>query len=129
MGANCGVGASDILVTLLSMTESCGHDNVYISKGNCGVPQFQGTEIVYSGTTEVMASYAALAVASGARIVGGCCGTTPSHIAAMRASLDAALDHDRPSIDEIVASVGPLTNALPNATGGRERTRSRRTAE
>jgi 5-methyltetrahydrofolate--homocysteine methyltransferase len=126
MGANCGVGASDILVTLLSMTESCGPDNVYISKGNCGVPQFQGTEIVYSGTTEVMAAYAALAVASGARIVGGCCGTTPSHVAAMRKSLDDALAMQRPTIDDIVASVGPLTNSAPNATGGRERTRARR---
>ena len=115
MGANCGVGASDILVTLLSMTDSCGHDKVYISKGNCGVPHFHGTEIVYSGTTEVMASYASLAVASGARIVGGCCGTTPDHLAAMRLT-----------IEEVIEQVGPLTNSLPGATGGRERTRARR---
>ena len=129
MGANCGVGASDILVTLLSMTESCGPDNVYIAKGNCGVPQFQGTEIVYSGTTEVMASYAALAVASGARIIGGCCGTTPAHVAAMRKSLDETPQLDRPTIEEVVAQVGPLTNTPPTATGARERTRSRRSAE
>ena len=134
MGANCGVGASDILVTLLSMSASCGPDKVYISKGNCGVPQFQGTEIVYSGTTEVMASYAALAVSSGARIIGGCCGTTPEHIAAMRASLDsigvdAPTDAARPTIDEIIASTGPLTNAPPSLGGGRQRTRARRSAE
>ncbi len=134
MGANCGVGASDILVTLLSMSESCGPDNVYISKGNCGIPQFHGTEIVYSGTTEVMASYATLAVASGARIVGGCCGTTPAHIAAMRASLDSIgtdgpTDGARPTIEEIIAETGPLTNSVPSAGGGRERTRARRSAE
>ena len=52
--------------------------------GNCGVPQFQGTEIVYSGTPELMGRYAAMAVDAGARIVGGCCGTTPAHIAALR---------------------------------------------
>ena len=135
MGANCGVGASDILVTLLSMSESCGSENVYISKGNCGVPKFQGTEIVYSGTTEVMASYAALAVASGARIVGGCCGTTPEHVAAMRASLnsvasDASTTQHRPTIEQIIAETGALTNSLPSAGGGgRERTRARRSAE
>ncbi len=126
MGANCGVGASDILVTLLAMSDSCGLDNVYISKGNCGVPQFQGTEIVYSGTTEVMASYAALAIASGARIIGGCCGTSPAHIAAMRKSIDAELTLGRPTIDVIIANVGPLTNSAPSETAGRERTRGRR---
>ncbi len=134
MGANCGVGASDILVTLQSMSDGCGSDNVYISKGNCGVPQFHGTEIVYSGTTEVMAAYASMAAASGARIVGGCCGTTPQHIAAMRASLDSLGSDDftvatRPTIDQIIAETGPLTNAQPNAGVGRERTRARRSAE
>ena len=128
MGANCGVGASDILVTLLSMTDSCGPDKVYISKGNCGVPHFQGTEIVYSGTTEIMAAYAALAVASGARIVGGCCGTTPSHLAAMRSSLDSLSESTRPTVEEVIERVGPLTNSLPGAGGGRERTRARRSA-
>ena len=126
MGANCGVGASDILVTLLSMSENCGPTHTYISKGNCGVPQFQGTEIVYSGTTEVMASYAALAVAAGARIIGGCCGTTPGHLAAMRGSLDSLHEQPRPSIDDIVREIGPLTNSAPSATIVRERTRARR---
>jgi len=123
MGANCGVGASDILVALQSMTEA-NPDHVYISKGNCGVPQFRGAEIEYSGTPEVMSSYAALAIASGARIVGGCCGTTPLHLAAMRKSLDTSPPGDRPSMEDIVNATGPLANAVPGAagrTGGRER--------
>ena len=49
IGANCGVGASDILVTLLEMAGANGAHR-FISKGNCGVPQFRGAEIVYSGT-------------------------------------------------------------------------------
>lgn len=127
MGANCGVGASDILVSLLAMTEAVPN-HVYISKGNCGVPRFHGTEIVYSGTTEVMANYAALALASGARIIGGCCGTTPAHLAAMRKSLDSTPVGERPSLDDIVTGVGPLTNAAPSTGGGRERSRSRRSS-
>jgi 5-methyltetrahydrofolate--homocysteine methyltransferase len=126
MGANCGVGASDILVTILSMSENCGTAHTYISKGNCGVPQFQGTEIVYSGTRQVMADYAALAVACGARIIGGCCGTSPAHLAAMRISLDSYEAAPRPSIDDIVSAIGPLTNSAPSATVTRERNRSRR---
>ncbi|MEO6124496.1 MAG: betaine--homocysteine S-methyltransferase [Ilumatobacteraceae bacterium] len=127
MGANCGVGASDILVSLLGMS-GADADKVYISKGNCGVPQFHGAEIVYSGTTEVMSLYASMAMSAGARIVGGCCGTSPAHLVAMRHSIDHASVGDRPSIDEIVATIGPLTNSAPNSASGegRERTRNRR---
>ena len=50
IGANCGVGASDILVSLLAMTERDAH-TFLISKGNCGVPYFAGTEAVYTGHT------------------------------------------------------------------------------
>ena len=130
MGANCGVGASDILLSVLAMS-GAEPDNVFISKGNCGVPHFHGTEIVYSGTTEVMAAYASLAVNSGARIIGGCCGTSPAHVAAMRHSLDNSPAGERPTLDEIVAATGPLTNAAPNANSGsgRERARGRRSAE
>jgi len=130
MGANCGVGASDILLSVLAMS-GAESNNVYISKGNCGVPHFQGTEIVYSGTTEVMAAYAGLAVNAGARIIGGCCGTSPDHLAAMRSSLDNSPAGERPTLEEIVAATGPLTNTAPNANSGagRERTRGRRPAD
>ena len=115
-GANCGVGAPDILVSLLQMTEN--HPlAVTVCKGNCGVPQFHGTEIVYSGTPELMARYAALAVDAGARIVGGCCGTTPEHLAAMRVAIDAHTRGDRPDRDAIVTSVGPLANMGPSEAG------------
>jgi len=122
-GANCGVGAPDILVSVLEMD---GTPFPIVSKGNCGVPQFVGTEIVYSGTPELMGRYAALAVDAGARIVGGCCGTTPGHLAAMRASIDAHTAGPRPSVDDIVAAVGPLTNSAPTASGGERRTRRNR---
>jgi 5-methyltetrahydrofolate--homocysteine methyltransferase len=122
-GANCGVGASDMLVTVKSMC-SVDHGPV-VAKGNCGIPQFRGAEIVYSGTPELMATYARLAADAGARIVGGCCGTSPAHLAAMRRALDARVPAPSPSVEEIVAQVGPLTNALPSA-GGEGRARRRR---
>lgn len=122
-GANCGVGAPDILVTVLEM-QGCGRP--IVSKGNCGVPQFVGTEIVYSGTPELMGRYASLAVDAGARIVGGCCGTSPEHLAAMREAIDQHTPGDRPSVDDIVSAVGPLTNAAPSAGGGERRSRRSR---
>jgi 5-methyltetrahydrofolate--homocysteine methyltransferase len=125
-GANCGVGASDILVTVLSICS--GEHSAVISKGNCGIPQFQGTEIVYSGTPELMATYARMAADAGARIVGGCCGTSPEHLAAMRGALDTRVPGPTPTIDDIVEQIGPLTNSAPTATaeGDRGRRRSRR---
>lgn len=122
-GANCGVGASDLLVTVSSM---CSVDHgVVVAKGNCGIPQFQGTEVVYSGTPELMATYARMAADAGARIIGGCCGTSPTHLAAMRRALDERVPGGPPSLEDIVAQVGPLTNAAPSA-GGEARERRRR---
>jgi 5-methyltetrahydrofolate--homocysteine methyltransferase len=128
-GANCGVGAPDILVSLLSIT-AAGPAATTICKGNCGVPRFEGIDIVYSGTPELMARYATLAVDAGARIVGGCCGTTPDHLAAMRAAIDAHTSAGRPDVAMIVGEVGPLANAAPGTSrerGGRQR-RERREA-
>ncbi|MBI4936089.1 MAG: betaine--homocysteine S-methyltransferase [Actinobacteria bacterium] len=122
-GANCGVGAPDILVTVLEMN---GCSRPIVSKGNCGVPQFVGTEIVYSGTPELMARYAGLAVDAGARIVGGCCGTSPEHLAAMRGAIDQHEAGARPTVDDIVAAVGPLTNSAPTASTGERRSRRSR---
>jgi 5-methyltetrahydrofolate--homocysteine methyltransferase len=123
-GGNCGVGAPDILVSLLQMTEA-DPTAVTVCKGNCGVPRFQGVDIVYSGTPELMARYAALAVDAGARIVGGCCGTSPEHLAAMRVAIDAHIRGDRPDRDAIIAGVGPLANAGPGATTPRPGRRTR----
>ncbi|MGB8859367.1 MAG: betaine--homocysteine S-methyltransferase [Ilumatobacteraceae bacterium] len=122
MGANCGVGASDILVTLLEME---GAPHALVSKGNCGVPHFVGTEIVYTGTPELMAKYATLAIDGGARIVGGCCGTSPQHLAAMRAAIDGHTRGSRPTVEAIIEHIGPLTNSVPSATAERRTRRSR----
>ena len=56
-----------------------------IAKGNAGIPKFVEGAITYDGTPELMADYAVLARDCGAKIIGGCCGTTPEHLVAMRA--------------------------------------------
>ncbi len=121
MGANCGVGAPDILVSVLEME---GSAYPLITKGNCGVPHFEGTEIVYSGTPELMARYTTAAINAGARIVGGCCGTTPTHIAAMREAIDGHTPGDRPTLETIVEMVGALVNSAPAITAERRSRRS-----
>ena len=124
VGANCGVGASDILATLLAMDDP----RPLVVKGNCGIPKFRGTEIHYSGTVEQMADYSRLAVDAGASIIGGCCGTTPEHLSAMRVSLDHHTRAERPDVEAITERIGPLVNALPTASDGVSRRRGRRRA-
>ena len=58
-----------------------------VAKANCGVPRVRGDSVEYSGTPELMADYARLARDAGARIIGGCCGTTPEHIRQLREAL------------------------------------------
>jgi homocysteine S-methyltransferase len=58
-------------------------------KPNAGWPEQVGGRIMYPATPEYFAEYALAFAEAGARIIGGCCGTTPGHIAAMRAALDA----------------------------------------
>ncbi len=119
VGANCGVGASDILASLLEMT-AAKPDATVIVKGNCGIPEFRGTEIHYSGTPDLMADYVRLAVDGGAKIIGGCCGTSFEHLAAMRKSLDAHAKGARPTVEAIVERIGPLRNKQASQSGAVE---------
>jgi 5-methyltetrahydrofolate--homocysteine methyltransferase len=126
-GANCGVGASDLLVSVLSMT-GARPDAVVVAKANCGIPEFHDGHIHYSGTPALMADYARLAADAGARIVGGCCGTSADHLAAMRKALDEHTAAARPSLADIVARVGPLTSPPADNTNREPRRSSRRRA-
>ena len=125
-GANCGVGASDMLVSILAMSEA-SPEAVIVAKANCGVPKIKGDKVVYTGTPDLMARFARLAIDSGARIIGGCCGTTADHLAAMRQALDDYQPGSPPSTDTIVSQIGPLASppAAPGAARNRRRSRRR----
>jgi 5-methyltetrahydrofolate--homocysteine methyltransferase len=132
VGSNCGVGASDLLLGTLAMTEA-DPTAVVVGKANCGIPIVKGKETVYSGTPELMHDYAALAADAGVRIIGGCCGNAPEHVAAMRASIDAYQPGPRPDRAVLEDKLGALVNppreadaAGPRAGGGRRGGRRRR---
>jgi methionine synthase I (cobalamin-dependent) len=109
-GANCGVGASEVVACILNLAAAAAPDAVLVAKANCGIPQYVDGAIHYGGTPESMADYARLACDAGARIIGGCCGTTPGHIRAMRAALEAHVRGPRPSLDAVVARLGEVSN-------------------
>ena len=125
-GANCGTGAPDLLRTVLGITEADGAATV-IAKANAGIPKYVEGKIEYDGTPELMARYACLARDAGARLIGGCCGTKPEHVRAMRTALEGHRPNARPSLETIVAEIGAFTSET-DGTGEAtpERSRGRR---
>lgn len=88
IGLNCGTGidmvrAADTVARFRSVSEL-----PIIAQPNAGEPVLEQTRVVYRQTPEEMAAGIPGVVAAGAGIVGGCCGSTPDHIAALRRALD-----------------------------------------
>jgi len=108
-GANCGVGASDLMRTMLGFAAQ-GSPIPLIAKGNAGIPKYHDGHIHYDGTPELMAEYAVLARDSGVKIIGGCCGTMPEHLAAMRAALESRPKGPRPTLEQITAALGGFSS-------------------
>jgi len=86
-GVNCSLGPQSVLDVVEQMS---AHTSIRVSAmPNAGLPKYVDQRMVYPSTPEYFADYTKRLVLAGANIVGGCCGTTPEHTAAMREMLDA----------------------------------------
>lgn len=85
-GANCGA-TLEMTEGAVAKMHAVAPQASLIAKPNAGKPHMAGREVVYDATPEDMAEYASRFVALGARVVGGCCGSTPAHIAAIAAAV------------------------------------------
>ena len=83
IGANCGTGP-DHMIEIVKLLRAAAPDMPIIAMPNAGMPVIENGRTVFRETPEAMASKAPKLVAAGANIVGGCCGTGPAHIAAMK---------------------------------------------
>ena len=108
-GANCGIGAPDLLATINDISKNVDPGTVVISKANCGIPEFVDGNIMYSGTEELMSQYVQIAMNSGAKIIGGCCGTSFDHVRAMRKAMDQHSVSSPPTLQEIEERVGVMS--------------------
>lgn len=108
-GSNCGVGAAELVATIVNLAAATDPSVILVAKANCGIPQYVEGAIRFNGTPEIMAEYARLALDAGARIIGGCCGTTPEHLRAMRQALEAHVRGPKPSIDTIESRLGAVS--------------------
>ncbi len=135
IGANCGIGPAELAQTIVEL-HAADPLAVIVAKGNCGIPQYIDGRIVYSGTPEAMADYARLVHDAGARIIGGCCGSTPDHIRAIAGALAGYEPATPPTLARITEVLGQpwqrpgtLEGATPEAVEsgeGRRRGRRRR---
>ncbi len=115
-GANCGVGASDLMRTVMGFV-AAGPELPVIAKGNAGIPKYHDGHIHYDGTPALMGDYAVLARDAGATIIGGCCGTMPEHLHSMRAALESHPRGARPSLEDIAARLGAFSSASDGTDG------------
>ena len=91
IGANCGIGPAELLHSVQGILTKV-IDTPVVAKGNCGIPAYVDGAIHYHGTPELMAEYALFARDAGAKIIGGCCGTSPAHVAAMVTALNGTAE-------------------------------------
>jgi len=121
VGTNCGVGAAEVVAAVLNLstaTDSLGVKPALVAKANCGIPEYVDGEVVYNGTPELMAEYAALAINAGANIIGGCCGTTAEHVRAMRNAIDQHSKSEAPDIQAIERVLGEVSVGAQAQIGG-----------
>jgi len=82
IGVNCSVGPAGVLDAVERMVKAT--DRPISAVPNAGLPKDVGDRKIYLASPEYMASYARRMIEAGARLVGGCCGTTPEHIKKIR---------------------------------------------
>ena len=121
-GANCGVGPATLVDAIKGLGRGSKDGDVIVAKGNCGVPEMVGGEVVFRGDEGIMATYARLARDAGARIIGGCCGTSPNHLAAIVKSLKGYSPGGSPDDATIEQALGPIDRSK----GKKARRRTRR---
>ncbi|HTV97807.1 MAG TPA: betaine--homocysteine S-methyltransferase [Steroidobacteraceae bacterium] len=109
-GSNCGVSPSELIASIVNLATASDRASIIVAKANCGIPQYVDGAIRFDGTPELMAVYAGLALDAGARIIGGCCGTTPEHLRRMRLALESHVPGPRPDLASIEAKLGGISS-------------------
>jgi 5-methyltetrahydrofolate--homocysteine methyltransferase len=88
IGANCGNGMERMIEIVREMRAAFPEAPILVH-ANAGLPVNVGGADVFPETPEMMAGFTEGLIKAGANIIGGCCGTTPAHIAAIRKAVSA----------------------------------------
>lgn len=111
VGVNCSSGPTNVLSAVEAMRTATSLP--IAAMPNAGLPRAVEGRNIYLCSPEYMASFARKAIAAGAQMVGGCCGTTPNHIRAMRSALRAIDAQVQPTEGELVLTITSETPPAP----------------
>lgn len=118
VGVNCALGPADTFDVVQGMA-AIGEGALLSAQPNAGLPQRIGSRFIYMSTPEYFARYVERYLGAGVQLVGGCCGTTPQHIAAMATALRAAgggaVDTATPAPTRIAVRAGEARAEAPGA--------------
>jgi 5-methyltetrahydrofolate--homocysteine methyltransferase len=87
VGANCGRGPEEMEIIAAEMVQARTGDLLLVAQSNAGLPQVVGDHFEYDASADDLAAHGARLAGLGIDLVGGCCGSTPAHIAAMAATV------------------------------------------
>jgi methionine synthase / methylenetetrahydrofolate reductase(NADPH) len=117
VGVNCSTGPATVLTAIEEMRAAT---NLPLgAMPNAGMPRAVEGRNIYLCSPEYMASFARKAIAAGAQLVGGCCGTTPNHIRAMRQAVRAIDEQAHVAGKDAVPAIGKETPPAPLAQRSR----------
>jgi methionine synthase / methylenetetrahydrofolate reductase(NADPH) len=129
IGANCSTGPRGVYEVLDRYNAATSTDVAFSAMPNAGYPESRGEQLFFPAPPDYFADYATRFLAAGARLIGGCCGTTPAHIQGVRRALDAAVAtprlarrarvvvHDERAAPEPAAIAAPQALAMALAAG------------
>jgi 5-methyltetrahydrofolate--homocysteine methyltransferase len=123
VGVNCGRTLEENLTAMTAMRR-VAPEMMLIAKPNAGLPRVEGIgEAVYDVTPDIMAEYALKFGALGVKMLGGCCGSTPAHITAVKQALQ---DFEPPSPAELIMEPAATSNSSNGQEPGERRRRRMR---
>ncbi|HEV2130609.1 MAG TPA: bifunctional homocysteine S-methyltransferase/methylenetetrahydrofolate reductase, partial [Longimicrobiaceae bacterium] len=113
VGINCSVGPHAMLGAVERMTAATSRPLSF--QPNAGLPREVDGRKIYMASPEYMAKYAARLIRKGARFVGGCCGTTPDHIARIAGAVRALVPGSKPVLVQAADPAAPVLEPVPLA--------------
>jgi len=129
MGANCSVGPAatfDALQEMIDEAQKLSNDTngayLFSAQPNAGLPARIDNRFFYVATPDYFADYALRFARAGVQLIGGCCGTTPRHIAAMRNALD---EHYGSPQQHVHNGATPATHTTPHIISSAQATIAR----
>ncbi|MBV9020749.1 MAG: bifunctional homocysteine S-methyltransferase/methylenetetrahydrofolate reductase, partial [Ktedonobacteraceae bacterium] len=115
IGANCSVGPAgtlDVMLEMIAAAKEQSYTHLFSAQPNAGLPTRIDNRFFYVATPDYFADYALRFAKAGVRLIGGCCGTTPHHIAAMRRALDDCYGCGDAVVVHEKAKIAPLKEKI-----------------